>query len=131
SLGAASVTLDGTRLAYSVDTAGDERFTMYFRDLTTGEQIGEPIPDVFYGATWVGRDTIYYQKVDAAWRPHEVWRHTLGTSVEEDELIYREEDERFWTGVGTTRSKRFLLIAPPPRSPARSGTSTWRPRRRA
>ncbi len=111
SLGAASVTLDGTRLAYSVDTAGDERFTMYFRDLATGEQIGEPIPDVFYGATWVGRDTIYYQKVDAAWRPHEVWRHTLGTSVEEDELIYREEDERFWTGVGTTRSKRFLLIA--------------------
>lgn len=111
SLGAASVTLDGTRLAYSVDTAGDERFTLYFRDLTTGEQIGEPIPDVFYGATWVGRDTIYYQKVDAAWRPHEVWRHTLGTSVEEDELIYREEDERFWTGVGTTRSKRFLLIA--------------------
>lgn len=111
SLGAASVTLDGTRLAYSVDTAGDERFTMRFRDLTTGEEIGETIPDVFYGATWVGNDTVYYQKVDAAWRPHEVWRHTLGTSVDNDELIFREDDEKFWAGVGRTRSERYLMFA--------------------
>ena len=111
SLGAASVTLDGTRLAYSVDLAGDERFKMRFKDLTTGEHWPEEISNISYGATWGGNDTVYYQRVDDAWRPHEIWKHTLGTPVEEDELVFREEDERYWTGVGTTRSERYLLVS--------------------
>ncbi|WP_459612657.1 S9 family peptidase [Corynebacterium urogenitale] len=110
SLGAASVTLDGTRLAYSTDTTGDERFTLRFRDLTTGEDFEDVIENVAYGATWVGNDEVYYQRVDDAWRPHEVWKHTLGTPAEQDELIFHEEDGRFWTNVGTTRSERYLLI---------------------
>lgn len=110
SLGAASVTLDGTRLAYSTDTTGDERFLLRVRDLQTGEDLPDEIPGVSHGATWVGNDTLYYQRVDEAWRPHEVWKHTVGTPVEQDELIYREDDEHFWTGVGTTRSERYLVV---------------------
>lgn len=110
SLGAASVTQDGTRLAYSVDETGSERFTLRVRDLTTGEDLEDEIEDVFYGATWVGRDTVYYQRVDEAWRPHEIWRHKIGEGVDKDELVYREDDERFWSGVATTRSERYLLI---------------------
>ena len=110
SLGAASVTVDGTRLAYSVDNEGDERFTMFVKDLTTGELLDDRIDNVFYGATWVGRDTIYYQKVDEVWRPHEVWKHVVGTPTDQDELVFREDDERFWVGVSTTRSEKYLLI---------------------
>ena len=110
SLGAASVTLDGTRLAYSTNTTGDERFTLRFRDLTTGEDFEDTIEDVFYGATWVGNDEVYYQRVDEAWRPHQVWKHTIGTPSDQDELVFHEEDDRFWTGVGTTRSERYLMI---------------------
>ena len=110
SLGAASVTLDGKRLAYSVDNAGDERFTMRFKDLTTGEHWPEEISDISYGATWVGNETVYYQRVDEVWRPHEIWKHTVGTPTEQDELVFREDDERYWTGVGTTRSERYLLV---------------------
>ncbi|QNH95581.1 S9 family peptidase [Corynebacterium anserum] len=109
-LGAASVTLDGTRLAYSTDTTGNERFTLRFRNVETGEDFDDVIENVSYGATWVGNDTVYYQRVDEAWRPHEVWKHVLGTPVEQDQLVFREDDGRFWTGVGTTRSERYLLI---------------------
>ncbi|RAV32795.1 S9 family peptidase, partial [Corynebacterium heidelbergense] len=111
SLGASSVTTDGTRLAYSVDVAGDERFTLKFRDLTTGEDLPDVIKDVFYGATWVGRDTVYYQRVDESWRPHQVWRHRIGTPVDKDELVFEEKDERFWVGLGVTRSERYLIIS--------------------
>ncbi|KAB3519804.1 prolyl oligopeptidase family serine peptidase [Corynebacterium sp. zg254] len=107
-LGAASLSFDGSLLAYSVDTTGDERFTLRIKDLTTGELLDDQIDGIFYGATWVGNDTIYYQRVDDAWRPHEIWKHTLGS--EEDQLVYREDDEHFWTSVSTTRSERFLLI---------------------
>ena len=110
SLGAASVTLDGTRLAYSTDTTGDERFTMRFKDLTTGEDLPDVIENVFYGATWVGRDVVYYIKVDDAWRPCEVWKHVLGSDAATDELVFTEDDERFWVSTGTTRSERFLCL---------------------
>lgn len=111
SLGAASVTLDGNFLAYSVDTRGDERYTLRIRDLRTGEDLPEVIEGISSGATWVGSEELLYQRVDDAWRPHEVWCHTRGTEVSADRLLFREDDEKFWTGVGVTRSERFLVIS--------------------
>lgn len=111
SLGAASVTLDGRYLAYSVDLTGDERFNLRVKDLITGELLDDEITGIAYGATWVGNDYLFYQRVDDAWRPHEVWRHRIGTSADQDTLVYREEDEHYWVGVGVTRSERYLLIS--------------------
>ena len=111
SLGAASVTLDGRYLAYSVDLAGDERYDLRIKDLATGELLDDEIPGISSGATWVGDDYLFYQRVDEAWRPHEVWRHHVGSPVSEDVCIFREEDEHYWVGVGVTRSERFLLVS--------------------
>ncbi len=110
SVGASSVTTSGRYLAYSVDTAGDERFTLYVKDLETGELLGDRLDNIFYGATWAGEDYIFYQRVDEAWRPDSVWRHKMGTSMDEDVLVYREEDERFNVAVGGERSERYLII---------------------
>ncbi|WP_257183094.1 S9 family peptidase [Corynebacterium cystitidis] len=109
-VGASSVTTSGRFLAYSVDTAGDERFTLYVKDLETGELLDDRLNDIFYGATWAGEDYIFYQRVDEAWRPDSVWRHKIGTSMDADVLVYREDDERFNVGVGGERSERYLLI---------------------
>ncbi|WIM67319.1 S9 family peptidase [Corynebacterium breve] len=110
SLGASSVTVSGRYLAYSVDTEGDERFTMHVKDLETGELLDDRLDDVFYGATWAGEDYLFYQRVDEAWRPDSVWRHKIGTPAADDVLVYREDDERFNVGVGAERSERFLMI---------------------
>lgn len=110
SLGTATVTTSGRYLAYSTDTTGDERFTLRIRDLHTGEHLGDTISDIFYGATWVGEEYLFYQCVDDAWRPDTIWRHKIGTSTSEDVLVYREADERYSTWIGTTRSDRFILL---------------------
>lgn len=110
SLGTATVTTSGRYLAYSTDTSGDERFTLRIRDLHTGEHLGDTITGIFYGATWVGEEYLFYQRVDDAWRPDTIWRHKIGTSVEDDVLVYRETDERYSTWIGTTRSDRFILL---------------------
>ena len=52
----------------------------------------------------------YYTTVDESWRPDKVWRHRLGTDPGHDELVHHEPDERYWLGVGRTRSDRFLVI---------------------
>jgi oligopeptidase B len=109
-LGAASVSLDANLLAYSVDVVGDERYTLRFKDLRTGERYPDEIADIGAGATWAADNrTVYYITVDAAWRPDTVWRYRLG-SGESSEQVYHETDERFWLGVGRTRSNTYVLI---------------------
>jgi oligopeptidase B len=111
SLGAATVSPDAEILAYSVDTVGDERYTLRFKNLRTGEMYDDAITGIGAGATWAADSrTIYYTTVDDAWRPDTVWRHRLGGS-EPDEKVYHEPDERFWLGVGRTRSDAYVMIA--------------------
>jgi len=112
SLGTFSVSPDGHLLAYGVDVRGDERFTLRVKDLRSGEVLADEIPDTFYGATWtLDATALYYTTVDDAWRPYRVWRHRLGTPAQTDEVLHEEPDERYWLGVGATRSDRFVLIS--------------------
>ncbi len=111
-LGAASVSPDGRLLAWSSDTSGDERFTLRVRELATGTDLADEVPGVFYGATWASDSaTVLYTVVDDAWRPHEVRRHAVGAPVADDALVHREDDARYWLGVGRTRSGRHLVLA--------------------
>lgn len=110
-LGAASISIDGHTLAFSVDVVGDERYTLRFKDLRTGELYDDTIVGIGSGATWAADDhTIYYVTVDDAWRPDTVWRHRLG-SGQPGERVYHEPDERFWVGVGRSRSNKYVFIA--------------------
>jgi oligopeptidase B len=110
-LGAASVSLDGNILAYSVDVKGDERYTLRFRDLRTGSLYDDEIVGIGAGATWAADNrTVYYVTVDEAWRPDTVWRHRLGSGLLA-EKVYHEPDEKFWLAVGRTRSNKYVIIA--------------------
>lgn len=111
-LGAASVSPDGNILAYSVDVVGDERYTLRFKDLSTGELLPGEIAGIGAGVTWATDNrTVYYVTVDEAWRPDTVWRYRVGDPADFAEQVYHEADERFWLAVGRTRSDSYVLIA--------------------
>lgn len=110
-LGSFSVTEDGNLLAYAVDTTGDERYLLRIKDLRTGELLGDEIPNTFPGAMWEpSGQYLFYLTVDEAWRPDTVWRHRLGSAASEDVVVFREDDDRYWVGIGITRSRRYLVI---------------------
>jgi oligopeptidase B len=111
SLGASTVSPDGRLLAYSTDFEGSERFTVRVKDLATGEVAADEIPGAFYGCAWSAEGSaLFYVTVDDAWRPYRVWRHMVGTPAASDVVVFEETDERFWVGVGLTRSERYLII---------------------
>ena len=110
-LGGFAISPDHRLAAIATDTSGAEVFTIRVRDLTTGQDLDDEIPRAAYGIAWFNDSaTFLYTVPDDAWRPHQVWRHTIGTPHEDDELLLSEDDERFWLGVGRTRSDRFLAI---------------------
>ncbi len=112
SMGAFGVSPDGTLLAYSTDYSGSERFTLRIKNLVTGETAADEIPNTFYGAAWsLDASVLFYITVDDAWRPNRVWRHRVGTPVTEDVMVFEEADEKFWVGVGLSRSERYLMIS--------------------
>ncbi|MGB3769714.1 MAG: S9 family peptidase [Rhodococcus sp. (in: high G+C Gram-positive bacteria)] len=111
SLGAFSLSDDGNLLAYSVDTAGDERYTLRIKDLRTDELFADEIEQVAPGATWSpDQQYLFYQTVDESWRPDKVWRHRIGTPTTDDVLIFEEPDESYWVSFGSTRSEKYLMI---------------------
>jgi len=112
SLGTFDVSTDGTRLLYGVDTQGDERYTLRIRDLASGGDLGDVIPETSAGAMFSpdGRFVVY-TTVDDAWRPDTVWLHEVGTDAATDAKLFHEPDERYWVGAGFTRSDRYLVIA--------------------
>ncbi|MEL4357491.1 MULTISPECIES: S9 family peptidase [unclassified Luteococcus] len=109
-LGGFSVSPDGQLLAWSVDHAGDERFTSYLRDLDSGEDFGPIHTDLSHGLCWAGNQHIVYSLVDEAWRPFQVWSHRLQTDPSKDVLLLQEDDERFWLGVDESRDRNHLLF---------------------
>ncbi|TCJ30921.1 S9 family peptidase [Nocardioides jejuensis] len=112
SLGGSSIARDERLLAYATDVVGDERYTIRVKDLATGELLADEITGVMGGATWDADGTaFYYATVDESWRPDKIWRHTLGSAQADDEVVYTEDDARFWLGIGRSRSDRFLMIA--------------------
>jgi oligopeptidase B len=110
-LGVFALSQDQRLLAYGVDYDGSEQYALRFRDLESGTDLPDAVDAVSYTAAWAADGkTVFYTRQDAAMRPHEIWRHRLGTPADEDERVFHEPDERFFVSVGLTRSRRFVLI---------------------
>ena len=113
SLGNFSVSPDHRWLVYSTDTTGGERYTMRFRDLTTGAESDESIEDTSYGAAWANDNaTVFYVRVDEAMRPFQLWRHRVGTDPSTDVLVIEEPDDHFYLGVGSDQGRPVRPVRP-------------------
>ena len=98
-------------LAYSVDTEGDEDYTIFVKDLTTGSRLPDQVSGNQGAIVWANdNQTFFYVTLDPAKRPEKVWRHKLGSPSTQDELVFHEKDERFFVSINKTRSRRFILI---------------------
>ena len=98
-------------LLYSTDHDGSERYQMRVRDLRTGSDLADVIPETTYGSAWAGDTTFFYVRPDASMRPFQVWRHEVGTPADDDVLVYEDPDERFFVTVGLSLTDEWVHIA--------------------
>jgi oligopeptidase B len=110
-LGATAHSNDHKLLAYGTDDKGSELYTVRIRDLATGPNLPDEIPDTHGSLEWSsdGR-TLFYIKVDEHQRPLFVYSHTLGTHFADDKLVYEEKDSGFFVGLSATQSQKYILI---------------------
>ena len=111
-LGAFDVSMDHSLVAWSMDTAGDEHYTLRVRDLAGGVDLDDRLDDVANaGVAWSRDGTwLFYVTPDAQERPSTVWRHRIGTLPSDDVCVFDETDERFYVGIASTRSDDWIVI---------------------
>ena len=110
-IGEISLSEDDRLLAYSVDTVSRRIYTVYVKDLATGELVGEPIPNTSGNIVWASDNaTLFYGVKDETLRPCKIMRHRLGTPVADDEQVYEETDETFVCYISKTKSRKYLII---------------------
>lgn len=102
---------DHRYLAYSIDENGEEEYTIYIKNLETGELL----PDIIKGATdcfeWTNDSKgFYYCKLDKNHRPKWVYSHAIGSDTKEDTLIYEEHDSKFFVSLDKSESSRFVYV---------------------
>lgn len=110
-LGIFEVSPDHNLLAYSLDTSGAEEYTIYFKNLQTGELLPDRIERTNDSAEWAADSkTFLYTTLDDARRSDKVWRHRLGHTQQEDELLFHEPDELFRVFLYKSKDRRYLVL---------------------
>ena len=111
-LGAVSVSHSDELLGYSLDLKGSEYYTIYIRNISTKENLEDQIENTSGSITWsLDSKSFFYSKLDKFHRPREIYKHKLGTSVKNDELIFKEKDETFTCGVSLSSDEKYFIIS--------------------
>jgi len=110
SLGSFSVSDDHKLLAYSADFDGSEQYDIAVKNLNTGEMLSDKIKSTGGTIVWANdNETFFYNMLDPARRPYQLYRHKLGAS--RDKLVYEEKDDAYFLNAFKTKSKRYIFIA--------------------
>ena len=107
-----SVSPDNKLMAYGVDNVSRRKYTIYFKDLESGQLLDDKIPLTTGSAVWANDNkTVFYtQKDDITLRSEKILRHKLGDDYLKDAEIYYEDDETFSTFVSKTKSDKYIII---------------------
>lgn len=98
-------------LAYATDTNGSEIYTLYFKDLQTGKLLADKIDKIYYSGAWChDNKTFYYITQDEYQRPDKMWRHILGTPVEQDEVLFTETDNQYFITCQLSESEEYIFL---------------------
>jgi oligopeptidase B len=112
-LGSFAVSPDNTLLAYTVDTDGSEYYTLYIKNLVTGETY-PPMHDSVREDIVFTSDSqgIIYQKLFAdRWATRSVNLHILGTDISNDKVLQEELDSEYSLGFSVTADDQWLVLS--------------------
>jgi oligopeptidase B len=112
SFGGATVSPDHSLTAWSFDDKGSEFYELRVRDNDNAKDCTDVLLNTGGGAVWAkDGKSFFYTLQDDNHRPLKTFRHILGTTQDQDTLVYDEKDTGMFTSVGTTQSEDYIVIS--------------------
>jgi len=110
-LSAFSISPSQRFLAYSIDSIGDEQYTIYVKDLATNKLFPDIIKSTIGQVYWHEDESgFFYTPTNENWRHDKVKFHKFGDSSENDLLIMYEKDILNQLTIHKSSSKKFFII---------------------
>ena len=110
-VGDLEVSYNDKLLGYSLDLKGSEYHTIYIRNISSGKLVTEKIEETSGSITFSLDDQyFFYSKLDEFHRPRKIFRHKIGSSVKDDELIFEEKSEAFTVGISLSSDEKYFFI---------------------
>lgn len=106
------VSQDNRLLAWAEDDVGRRQYVIRFKDLVTGQLLPDVVEGVSPNVVWAddNRTLFYVENDPETLLTVRVKKHVLGTPASSDALVYEEDDDSFYMGVGRTRDDRYITI---------------------
>ncbi len=107
-----TVSPNSNLIAFGIDTVSRRKYTIHFKNLTTGEISEDKIPVTTGQAAWTNDNkTVFYAaKDEKTLRSFKICKHVLGTDASTDKEIFNETDETFEAFVYKSKSKKYIFI---------------------
>ncbi len=110
-VGDLEVSYNDKLLGYSLDLKGSEYYTIYIRNINSGKLVTEKIEETSGSIAFSLDDQyFFYSKLDEFHRPRKIYRHKIGSSVKDDELIFDEKSEAFTVGISLSSDEKYFFI---------------------
>ena len=110
-LGDLEVSFNDEYLGYSLDLRGSEYYTIYIRNIKSGNLVTEKIEETSGSIEFSLDDKyIFYSKLDEHHRPRTIYRHEIGTATKDDLLVFEEKSEAFTVGIGLSSDEKYFMI---------------------
>ena len=110
-VGDLEVSYNDKLLGYSLDLKGSEYYTIYIRNITSGKLVTEKIEETSGSIAFSLDDQyFFYSKLDEFHRPRKIFRHKIGSSVKDDELVFEEKSEAFTVGISLSSDEKYFFI---------------------
>ncbi len=102
---------DNSLIAFNEDDNGRREFTIRILD-SNYELLEDKMTKTSYGLFWSSDNKylIYLKKDPVTLIANQVYAHMIGTSEEEDILLYKEEDQEFLIDLYKSRSDKYIYI---------------------
>ncbi len=107
-----SISPDNKLLAFGVDTVSRREYTIYVKNLETGELLPDKIDRTSGGTTWANDNkTLFYTaKNPVTLLSEKIRRYTLGLGAGGDVVVYEEKDNTNYIGVGKSKNGKHIMI---------------------
>ena len=106
------VSPDNKLLAFAVDTLSRRQYTIYIKNLETGEIYKDAMYPAAPAMEWANDNkTLFYTENNPeTLLTEKIKRHFIGTDSKDDKTIYEEKDKSNYLYLGKLRSKKFIFI---------------------
>ncbi len=110
--GGVSISPDNKLAAFAIDTVSRRQYTIYVKDLESGELLEERISNTTGGSTWANDNkTLFYTlKNPVTLLTEKIMRHELGTPLSADAMVYEEKDNTNYIGIYKSKNQKHIFI---------------------